>query len=139
MSQVMTPSRPYFVRAVYEWILDNNLTPYLLVNAGYPAAQVPLEYIKDGRIILNLAPSAIRNLHMANDRVEFSARFGGQARNLYVPIGAILAIYAKENGKGMFFDENEMPPPESGGSGGASDGDAARPKPAGKPSLKVIK
>lgn len=132
----MTPSRPYFVRAVYEWILDNNLTPYLLVNAGYPHAQVPQEYIKDGRIILNLAPSAIRNLHMGNEQVEFSARFGGQTRNLFVPIGSILAIYAKENGKGMFFDENEMPPPEPANPVGD---EGARPKPGGKPSLKVIK
>src|SRR5690606_1284915 len=132
----MTPSRPYFVRAVYEWILDNNLTPYLLVNASYPAAQVPVEYVRDGRIILNLAPSAIRNLHLGNEQVEFSARFGGQSRNLYVPVGAIVAIYAKENGKGMFFDESEMPPPHSSGSA-----DEASPsKPAsGKPSLKVIK
>lgn len=132
----MTPSRPYFVRAVYEWILDNGLTPYLLVNAGYPATQVPVEYVRDGRIILNLAPSAIRNLHLGNDRVEFSARFGGQSRNLYIPVGAILAIYAKENGKGMFFDESEMPPPDSAG----SEKTGASVKPAGgKPSLKVIK
>ena len=132
----MTPSRPYFVRAIYEWILDNNLTPYLLVNAAYPGARVPQEYIRDGKIILNLTPSAIRNLHMGNDQVEFSARFGGQPRELYVPIGAILAIYAKENGKGMFFDENEITPPPPGG--GASD-ETVRPKPGGKPSLKVIK
>lgn len=132
----MTPSRPYFVRAVYEWILDNSLTPYLLVNAGYPATQVPVEYVRDGRIILNLAPSAIRNLHLGNEQVEFSARFGGQSRNLYVPVGAIMAIYAKENGKGMFFDESEMPPPDTAGPAD----DVARPKPAGgKPSLKVIK
>lgn len=136
MTDSMTPSRPYFVRAVYEWILDNNLTPYLLVNASYPAAQVPVEYVRDGRIILNLAPSAIRNLHLGNEQVEFSARFGGQSRNLYVPVGAIVAIYAKENGKGMFFDESEMPPPDSSGSAD----EAAPSKPAGgKPSLKVIK
>jgi stringent starvation protein B len=134
----MTPSRPYFVRAIYEWILDNNLTPYLLVNASYPNTQVPVEYIRDGRIILNLTPSAIRNLHMGNEQIEFSARFGGQARNLFVPVGAVLGVYAKENGKGMFFDESEIPPPDdSSGGGGASD--EARPKPAGKPSLKVIK
>lgn len=138
VTDTMTPSRPYFVRAMYEWILDNNLTPYLLVNAGYPNAQVPVEYIRDGRIILNLMPSAIRNLHMGNEQVEFSARFGGQSRNLFVPMGAILGIYAKENGKGMFFDESEIPPPDN--ASGASGGDeASRPKPGGKPSLKVIK
>lgn len=132
----MSPSRPYFIRAVYEWILDNNLTPYLLVNASYPNAQVPVEYVRDGRIILNLTPSAIRNLHLGNEQVEFSARFGGQSRNLFVPVGSILAIYAKENGKGMFFEEEDMPPPDTSGSAE----DAGRPKvPAGKPSLKVIK
>ena len=130
----MTPSRPYFIRAVYEWILDNELTPYLLVNASYPMVQVPNEFVSEGKIILNLAPSAIRNLHMGNDEVEFSARFGGKARNLHVPVGAILAIYAKENGKGMFFDEDEIPPPD-----GQGDGDDKAPKPSGKPSLKVVK
>ena len=128
----MTPSRPYFIRAVYEWILDNQLTPYLLVNASYPMVQVPNEFVSEGKIILNLAPSAIRDLHMGNDEVEFSARFGGKPRILHVPVGAILAIYAKENGKGMFFDEDEIPPPEDGG-------DDSVPKPSGKPSLKVVK
>lgn len=130
----MTPSRPYFIRAVYEWILDNDLTPYLLVNANYPLVQVPTEFVSEGKIILNLMPSAIRNLHMGNDELEFSARFGGKPRTVYVPIGAILAIYAKENGKGMFFDENEMPPPEDD-----DGGDEPPPKPSGKPSLKVVK
>jgi len=136
VTDAMSPSRPYFIRAVYEWILDNNLTPYLLVNASYPNTQVPVEYVRDGRIILNLTPSAIRNLHLGNEQVEFSARFGGQSRNLFVPVGSILAIYAKENGKGMFFEEEDMPPPATSG----STQDLGRPKiPAGKPSLKVIK
>ncbi|AUM14081.1 ClpXP protease specificity-enhancing factor [Ketobacter alkanivorans] len=130
----MTPSRPYFIRAVYEWILDNQLTPYLLVNASYPLVQVPNEFVSEGKIILNLTPSAIRNLHMGNDEVEFSARFGGKARSLHVPVGSILAIYAKENGKGMFFDEDEIPPPD-----GAGGEDEAPTKPSGKPSLKVVK
>jgi len=109
----MTSTRPYFVRALYEWILDNQCTPYLLVNANYPAVQVPNEHVKDGRIILNLSPSAIRGLVMDNERVEFSARFGGVPRSLYLPIGAVLAVYAKENGRGMFFDENEFPIPDA--------------------------
>ena len=133
MSKDMTPSRPYFIRAIYEWILDNELTPYLLVNANYPMVQVPTEFINDGKIILNLIPSAISNLHMGNDEVEFSARFGGKARNVYVPIGAILAVYAKENGKGMFFDEDELPPPSNSG------GDDTGPKSPAKPALKVDK
>lgn len=116
----MTSTRPYFIRALYEWILDNQCTPYLLVNALYPSVQVPQEHVKDGRIILNLSPSAIRGLVMDNERVEFSARFGGVPRALYLPIGSVLAVYAKENGRGMFFDENEFPIPEQ----------AAQPSPA---------
>ncbi len=128
----MTPSRPYFVRAVYEWILDNDLTPYLLVNADFPQVEVPNEFINDGKIVLNLAPSAIRDLHMGNEHIAFSARFSGKARELFVPVGSIVAVYAKENGKGMFFDESEVPPPDG-------DGDNLPPPPSGKPSLKVVK
>jgi stringent starvation protein B len=103
----MTSTRPYLVRALYEWIVDNQCTPYLLVNALDPATRVPQEYVKDGQIILNLSPTAIRGLVMDNERIEFSARFGGVARSLYVPLSAVMAIYAKENGKGMFFDPSE--------------------------------
>lgn len=134
----MTPTRPYFVRAIYEWILDNNLTPYLMVNAAYANTQVPVEYVRDGRIILNLTPSAIRNLHLGNERVEFSARFGGQPRNISVPVGAVLGVYAKENGKGMFFDEGEIPPPAPDDGADAAD-KPGRTRPEGKPSLKVVK
>jgi len=105
--QKMTSTRPYLVRALYEWIIDNQCTPYLLVNALDPGTRVPQEYVKDGQIILNLAPGAIRGLVMDNERIEFSARFGGVARSLHVPLTAVMAIYAKENGKGMFFDPNE--------------------------------
>lgn len=139
----MTSTRPYFIRALYEWILDNQCTPYLLVNANYPSVQVPLEHVKDGRIILNLSPSAIRGLVMDNDRVEFSARFGGVPRTLFLPIGAILAVYAKENGRGMFFDENEFPVPEAGAPSDApTKPDDPSPDDNGgkkRPSLKVVK
>lgn len=146
----MTSTRPYFIRALYEWILDNQFTPYLLVNALYPAALVPQEHVKDGRIILNLSPSAIRGLVMDNERVEFSARFGGVPRALYLPIGSILAVYAKENGRGMFFDENEFPMPDASVETSAASVDSSLPNNApspddngggGKkrPSLKVVK
>ena len=105
--QKMTSTRPYLVRALYEWIIDNQCTPFLLVNALDPETRVPQEYVKDGQIILNLSPTAIRGLVMDNQRIEFSARFGGVARSLHVPLSAVMAIYAKENGKGMFFDPNE--------------------------------
>lgn len=128
----MTPSRPYFVRAVYEWVLDNQMTPYLLVNADYPMVEVPSEFVNAGKIVLNLAPSAIRELQMGNEFIAFSARFSGRVRQLTVPLGSVLAVYAKENGKGMFFDDSEIPPPDDGG-------DDSTPPSGGRPALKVVK
>lgn len=101
------PSRPYLIRAMYEWINDNRLTPYLMVNAKLPGVQVPEEYVEDGRIILNISPDACRGLHLENDRIVFSAQFGGAPKQIFVPPAAVLAIYAKENGKGMMFNDNE--------------------------------
>jgi stringent starvation protein B len=132
--QKMTSTRPYLVRALYEWIIDNQCTPYLLVNALDAGTRVPQEYVKDGQIILNLAPGAIRGLVMDNERIEFSARFGGVARSLHVPVSAVMAIYAKENGKGMFFDPSEeVVPPRPPVSRPAPVPDVA-PEPPRKPS-----
>lgn len=103
----VTPTRPYLARAIYEWICDNQLTPYLLVDATQPHTDVPQQFVKDGQIVLNLAPHAIHQFHMSNDAITFSARFGGVARELYVPIHAVLGIYARENGQGLFFDPSE--------------------------------
>lgn len=105
----MTPSRPYFVRAIYEWLNDNGLTPYLLVDATRPGVQVPTPFVKDGRIVLNVAPGAVRDLFLHNTEVSFSARFGGVPMQVFVPMGAVLAIYSRENGQGMFFDEEDFP------------------------------
>ncbi|MCH7303566.1 ClpXP protease specificity-enhancing factor [Acinetobacter sp. Ac_3412] len=102
-----TPTRPYLARAIYEWICDNQLTPYLLVDATQPHTDVPLQFVKDGQIVLNLAPHAIHQLHMSNEAITFSARFGGVAKEIYVPIRAVLGIYARENGQGLFFDASE--------------------------------
>jgi len=102
-----TPTRPYLARAIYEWICDNQLTPYLLVDATQPHTDVPLQFVKDGQIVLNLAPHAVHQLHMSNDAITFSARFGGVAKEIYVPIRAVLGIYARENGQGLFFDPSE--------------------------------
>ncbi|MFM6907429.1 MAG: ClpXP protease specificity-enhancing factor [Acinetobacter sp.] len=103
----VTPTRPYLARAIYEWICDNQLTPYLLVDATQPHTDVPQQFVKDGQIVLNLAPHAIHQFHMSNDAITFSARFGGVARELYVPIRAVLGVYARENGQGLFFDPSE--------------------------------
>lgn len=102
-----TPTRPYLARAIYEWICDNQLTPYLLVDATQPHTDVPLQFVKDGQIVLNLAPHAVHQLHISNDAITFSARFGGVAKEIYVPIRAVLGIYARENGQGLFFDPSE--------------------------------
>lgn len=126
----MTPQKPYLIRAIYEWILDNHCTPYLLVNTRIEGVTVPQEYIKDNRIVLNLAPDAIHQLQMDNDWISFSARFSGKAMDLFIPIIAVQAIYGKENNEGMFFPE-DSPPPEP---------DTAKPVPNnGKPSLKIVK
>lgn len=103
MSQ-LTPRRPYLLRAFYEWLLDNQLTPHLVVDVTLPGVQVPMEYARDGQIVLNIAPRAVGNLELANDEVRFNARFGGMPRQVSVPLAAVLAIYARENGAGTMFE-----------------------------------
>ena len=99
----MNSSRPYLIRALYEWIVENDCTPHLLVDADYPGARVPPGYAKDGQVVLNVSPSAVRHLHMDNDAVSFEGRFGGVPQSLFIPAAAVLAVYARENGQGMAF------------------------------------
>lgn len=110
----MIPTRPYLLRAMYAWITDNGFTPFLLVNAENNQVVIPREYVKDGKIIFNIAVTAVHNLSLENDRVFFDARFSGRNFSVFIPMYAVLAIYAKENGKGMFFqpEDYETPPPE---------------------------
>ena len=103
----LTPTRPYLARAIYEWICDNNLTPHLLVDATQPNTMVPEQFIQDGQIVLNLAPHAVHKLNIINNTITFSARFGGISRDIYIPLNAVIGIYARENGQGLFFDPNE--------------------------------
>ena len=129
----MTSSRPYLVRALYDWIVDNNLTPYIVVNARGEQVSVPQQYVnKDGQIILNIAPRAVSSLQLSNEAIEFSARFGGIPTNLFIPMGSVLGVYARENGQGMMFDPetSPSPPPDNGGSGGDDDK---------RPSLRIVK
>ena len=112
----MNSSRPYLMRAMYEWIVDNNLTPYLLVSADEPDVQVPVEHVNNGKIILNVDPNAVQNLNMSGTEISFSARFGGKPTEVFVPVSAALAIYARENGRGMVFnDDDETPTDPNGG------------------------
>jgi stringent starvation protein B len=137
----MKSSRPYLVRALYEWIVDNDCTPHLLVNAEFAGVQVPTGFASDGQIVLNVSPSAVRHLHMDNDAVSFEGRFGGVPQSLYIPSAAVPAIYARENGQGMVFEveaaqseEDELEEPD-----GRSPPDGEPPRPSGRPSLMVVK
>ncbi|MFK5894322.1 MAG: ClpXP protease specificity-enhancing factor [Pseudomonadota bacterium] len=103
----MNSSRPYLIKAIYDWLTDNQLTPYLLVDAEYADVVVPTEYIQDGKIILNIGYSAVEMLDIQQDSVTFSARFSGKPMQIYVPMQAALALYAMENGKGMVFPDEE--------------------------------
>lgn len=103
----MTPNRPYLLRAFYEWIVDNNLTPYLVVDATMTGVKVPTQHVQNGQIVLNINPSAVGNLLLGNDAVTFNARFGGSPFALYIPQRAVLAIYARENGAGTMFTPEE--------------------------------
>ena len=138
----MNSSRPYLIRALYEWIVDNDCTPHLLVNAEFPGVSVPSGFANDGQIVLNASPSAVRHLHMDNQAVSFEGRFGGVAHNLHLPVQAILAIYARENGQGMVFDAEPPAGPladEQGPQDDDPDGGGEPPRPSGRPSLKVVK
>ncbi|MQW91310.1 ClpXP protease specificity-enhancing factor [Acinetobacter wanghuae] len=103
----LTPTRPYMARAIYEWICDNSMTPYLLVDATVKYTMVPEQFIQDGQIVLNIVPHAVHALQISNEAITFSARFGGVSRDIYVPMPAIIGLYAKENGQGLFFDASE--------------------------------
>lgn len=125
----MTPLKPYLIRSIYEWIIDNDLTPYLLVNAENSRAILPQQFVEDGKIVLNVRPEAIQGLSLGNEEIQFNARFSGKPMHIVTPVAAVMAIYAKENGKGMIFDqedaESDETPPEN--------------TPPRKPTLRVVK
>ncbi|WP_372863512.1 ClpXP protease specificity-enhancing factor [Spongiibacter sp.] len=133
----MSSSRPYMIRAIYEWVVDNDCTPYILVNAMLEGVEVPQQFVQDGQIVLNISPSAVVGLDVGNDELGFRGRFGGVAQDIRVPVGAVLGIYARENGQGMLFDADEPTLPPDG-DGPPAERQSAKPH-AGKPSLKVVK
>lgn len=104
----MTSSKPYLIRGLYEWLLDNEVTPYILVDALHESVVIPKGIATEGKVVLNLAPGAIQGLEMTNEHISFSARFGGVAQQVYCPMPAVLAIYARENGEGMMFAEDDQ-------------------------------
>ncbi|MCB1789778.1 MAG: ClpXP protease specificity-enhancing factor [Gammaproteobacteria bacterium] len=129
----MTSNRPYLIRALYEWLVDNELTPYLLVDASRDAVHVPSRYVEEGRIVLNVSPSAVRDLNLGNELISFEARFGGTAFAISLPPDAVLGVYARENGKGMLFPDEEVAEPEP------PQPEPPKPSGSGRPSLKVVK
>ena len=112
----MTSNRPYLLRALYEWITDNDLTPHVLVDAGYAGVDVPDHAIAQGKVVLNIAASATEHLQLENETICFKARFSGQPYNITVPMAAVIAIYARENGQGMMFAQDDSPHPPVDGS-----------------------
>lgn len=102
----MSSHRPYLLRALYEWVVDNGMTPHVLVDATQPGVRVPAHAVKDGRIVLNIAERAVGGLRMDNDALRFSARFGGVSQSVLVPLPAVIAVYARETGQGMALPED---------------------------------
>ncbi|MEZ8965625.1 ClpXP protease specificity-enhancing factor [Vibrio breoganii] len=157
----MTPRRPYLLRAFYDWLAENELTPHLVVDATMPGVRVPEEYVQDGQIILNVAPRAVGNLEIGNEALTFHARFGGRPHSVIVPIYAVQAIYARENGAGTMFEPEEayddnLEMEEENHLASADsltaventvevevepspDPDDEPPRPKGRPSLRVVK
>ena len=130
----MTSTRPYLIRAFYEWIVDNDLTPHMIVNAEQEHVTVPREHVEKGKIVLNISPSAVKALDLGNDWICFNARFGGKSLDIGLPPNAVLGIYARENGQGMLFQEElqESDPPQT------TDPESS-PKISSRPQLKIIK
>ena len=130
----MTPSKPYVVRAIYDWIVDNNCTPHVLIDAQSEGVMVPLDYVTEGQIVLNISPTAVVSLNLGNDAIAFSGRFGGVPMDVFLPLDSVLGIYARENGQGMIFEDDDdldgsNPPPEP---------DPISPGSARKQSLKLV-
>ena len=128
----MSSNRPYLLRAIYDWISDNQLTPYMLVDATREGVRVPPQVVKDGQVVLNLAMRAVANLDLGNEWISFQARFSGVSQSIHIPVQAVLALYAQENGQGMMFPAESQPPPAPGPAG-----ESVVPKKG--PHLRVVK
>ncbi|OOY66110.1 ClpXP protease specificity-enhancing factor [Solemya velum gill symbiont] len=129
----MTPSKPYLIRAFFDWIVDNDLTPHLLIDAEFPGTLVPEQHVQNGQIILNISPGAVQNLQLNNELISFSARFSATPFAISFSPDAVLGIYANENGQGMLFEPTAPGEPET------AEEDESPKKPPGGPSLKVVK
>jgi len=142
----MKSNRPYLFKAFYEWIVDSDCTPYIAVDAHYPGVEVPQEFVKDGQIVLNIAPRAVSEFQLEDDFLQLSTRFGGIPIDIYIPLQGILCIYAHENGRGMVFDPEDPqddPTPPQGPTVVSTDQVKKKPTKksprSDKPSLRVVK
>lgn len=142
----MTSNRPYLLRAIYDWISDNNLTPYMLVDATRPGVRVPPHVVKNGQVVLNMAMRAVANLDLGNEWISFQARFSGVSHSIQIPIAAVMALYAQENGQGMMFpaeeDGSEPPndnPPSPPPAPEPPSTDSDKPKRGGGSHLRIVK
>lgn len=131
----MKSSRPYLVRALIDWILDNDLTPYVVIRCDVDGVDVPEHYVNDDKIVLNVSPTATRNFSVEQEEINFDSRFDGAARHIHAPIGAVVAVYARENGAGMSF-EPEDPDPDSPPDSAPPDPSTSPPE--GKPKLRIV-
>lgn len=135
----MTSSRSYLIKALYEWIVDNDCTPHVLVNAMADNVSVPQDYVNpDGQVVLNISPSAVMQFSLDNSSLSFNARFGGVPTDIFVPCSAVMGIYAKENQQGMVF-EPDSEPDDTPPSGSSSDNKKKSSTAQARPSLKVVK
>ena len=130
----MTSSRPYIIRALYDWIVENDCTPYLLVDSRWPGVHLPEQLAQDDQVVLNASPMAVRELELGNDSISFLTRFGGVSHHVYVPVAGVMAIYARENGQGMVFEMDVYP--EEGAA--PDDADDASVAPKSPVSLKSV-
>ena len=139
----MKSNRPYLIRAFYDWIVDSECTPYVVIDAHHENVEVPQNFVTNGQIILNIAPRAVTDFDMSNDSIKLSTRFGGIPIDIFCPMGSILGIYAQENGQGMMFepDPDDDPPPKVQAPKVLSSLQKTKPREPvkGKPSLRVIK
>ena len=143
----LSSNKPYLLRATYEWIVDNNATPFIVFFTEHHDVLVPEQFINDGKIILNISPSAAQSLLIENESISFSARFGGKPFNIYAPISMVLSLYASENGEGLSFEvepfdtppDDPKPTVESVSSEGEKPESSDKPKKSKRPSLKIVK
>jgi len=133
MTQELVSTQPYLIRALWQWASDAGLTPQLLVDANHPGVQVPVSSVREGQIVLNISADAVSNLNLGNDIIEFSARFGGVPRTISLPVSAVQAVFARENGQGMAFET--MPNTDAGPTQAADQKDEVT-KPAGKATVR---